>query len=79
MNLLFKPAIAFFSSYLILSFSSTVSHKAEIETPKKIKNSSKIQAAILLDVSNSMDGPDRTGKSATMDDGECNGQSKMQR
>jgi hypothetical protein len=56
MNLLFKPAIAFFSSYLILSFSSTVSHKAEIETPKKIKNSSKIQAAILLDVSNSMDG-----------------------
>ena len=56
MNLLFKPAIAFFSSYLILSFSLPVNHKAEIETAKKIKNSHKIQAAILLDVSNSMDG-----------------------
>jgi hypothetical protein len=56
MNLLFKPAIAFFSSYLVLSFSSLLSHKAEIEASQKIKNSSKIQAAILLDVSNSMDG-----------------------
>jgi len=56
MNLLFKPAIAFFSSYLVLSFSSPVDHKTEIEAPKKIKNSPKIQAAILLDVSNSMDG-----------------------
>jgi len=56
MNLLFKPAIAFFSSYLILSFSSPVSHKTGIETSQKIKNSHKIQAAILLDVSNSMDG-----------------------
>ena len=56
MNLLFKPAIAFFSSYLVLSFSSPVDHKTEIETSKKIKNSPKIQAAILLDVSNSMDG-----------------------
>ena len=56
MNLLFKPAIAFFSSYLVLSFSSPADHKTVIETPKKIKNSSKIQAAILLDVSNSMDG-----------------------
>ena len=56
MNLLFKPAIAFFSSYLILSFSSPVLHQTEAEPPKKIKSSSKIQAAILLDVSNSMDG-----------------------
>lgn len=56
MNLLFKPAIAFFSSYLVLSFSSPINHKTEIETLKKVKNSSKIQAAILLDVSNSMDG-----------------------
>ncbi len=56
MNLLFKPAIAFFSSYLILSFSSPVSKNAEIEIPKKTKSSHKIQAAILLDVSNSMDG-----------------------
>ena len=56
MNLLFKPAIAFFSSYLVLNFSSPADHKKEIETSKKVKNSSKIQAAILLDVSNSMDG-----------------------
>ena len=56
MNLLFKPAIAFFSSYLVLSFSSLTNHKTEIETFQKIKSSPKIQAAILLDVSNSMDG-----------------------
>ena len=56
MNLLFKPAIAFFSSYLVLSFSSPINHRTEIETPKKIKNNPKIQAAILLDVSNSVDG-----------------------
>jgi len=56
MNLLFKPAIALFSSYLVLSFSSPTEHKKEIEAPQKVKNSSKIQAAILLDVSNSMDG-----------------------
>jgi hypothetical protein len=56
MHLLFKPAIAFFSSYLILGFSSPVSHKVETQSPKKMKSSPKIQAAILLDVSNSMDG-----------------------
>ena len=56
MNLLFKPAIAFFSSWLVLSFSSPSDHQSEIETPKEIKVSPKIQAAILLDVSNSMDG-----------------------
>jgi len=56
MNLPFKPAIAFFSSYLVLIFSSPVNNKTEIEAPKKIKNNAKIQAAILLDVSNSMDG-----------------------
>ena len=56
MNLLFKPAIAFVSSCLILSFSSISNHQTEIETPKGIKNKPKIQAAILLDVSNSMDG-----------------------
>jgi len=55
MNLLFKPAIAFVSSWLVLSFSSTVkpiSNEAEAHK----KSSPKIQAAILLDVSNSMDG-----------------------
>ena len=56
MNLLFKPAIAFFSSWLVLSFSSPSTHQTGIETPGKVKNSPKIQAAILLDVSNSMDG-----------------------
>ena len=56
MNLLFKPAIAFFSSYLILGFSSPVIYKVETQSPKKMKSSPKIQAAILLDVSNSMDG-----------------------
>ena len=56
MNLPFKPSIAFFSSYLVLIFSSPVNNKTEIEAPKKIKNNAKIQAAILLDVSNSMDG-----------------------
>ena len=56
MNLLFKPAIAFFSSFFILSFSSPVNHTTEIDPPKEIKNSPKVQAAILLDVSNSMDG-----------------------
>jgi len=56
MNLLFKPAIAFFSSYLVLGFSTPSNHQTGIETHEKIKNSPKIQAAILLDVSNSMDG-----------------------
>jgi len=56
MNLPFKPAIAFFSSYLVLSFSSPSNYQTGIETPEKIKNIPKIQAAILLDVSNSMDG-----------------------
>jgi hypothetical protein len=56
MNLLFKPAIAFFASYLVLGFSSPSNPETSIETPKKIKNGPKIQAAILLDVSNSMDG-----------------------
>src|SRR5688572_28721372 len=56
MNLLFKPAIAFFSSWLILSFFTPSNHETSIEIPKKMKNNPRIQAAILLDVSNSMDG-----------------------
>ena len=56
MNLLFKPAITFFSSYLVLSFSSFSNHETSLETSEKLKNGPKIQAAILLDVSNSMDG-----------------------
>lgn len=55
MNLLLKPAIAFISSWAVFSFSSPVDPiPQDIQTLKKSK--SKIQAAILLDVSNSMDG-----------------------
>ena len=57
MNLLFKPAVAFLSSYLVLSFSSPSNHKTGFsEAQKKLSKAPKIQAAILLDVSNSMDG-----------------------
>jgi len=57
MNLLFKPAVAFLSSYLVLSFSSPSNHETGFsETQKKLTKAPKIQAAILLDVSNSMDG-----------------------
>jgi len=80
MNLLFKPAIAFFSSFLVLSFSSPTNLKTEMETLQKIKNSSKIQAAILLDVSNSMDGLIEQAKAQlwtmvkVMGKAKCNGQ-----
>jgi hypothetical protein len=53
MNLLLKPAVAFVTSWMLLSFSSPSKEKIP-GTPVKTK--SKIQAAILLDVSNSMDG-----------------------
>lgn len=53
MNLLLKPAITFITSWVVLSFSSPLNEKLT-EAPPKTK--SKIQAAILLDVSNSMDG-----------------------
>ena len=57
MNLPFKPIIAFVSTYLILSFSSPSNHETKIAEPAKTLNKApKIQAAILLDVSNSMDG-----------------------
>lgn len=55
MNLLLKPAIAFVTSWVVLSFSSPSNQKLS-ETPLPLKTKSKIQAAILLDVSNSMDG-----------------------
>lgn len=80
MNLLFKPAIALLSSYFVLNFSSPTDHKTEIETPGKIKSSSKIQAAILLDVSNSMDGLIEQAKAQlwtmvnTMGKAKCNGE-----
>ena len=57
MNLPYKPIIAFVSSYLVLSFSSPSNHETTITEPsKKLNDAPKIQAAILLDVSNSMDG-----------------------
>lgn len=55
MKLLFKPTIAFFSSWIVLSFSSPTK-QTSTEIPATRKTQSKIQAAILLDVSNSMDG-----------------------
>ncbi|HET9744790.1 MAG TPA: vWA domain-containing protein [Chitinophagaceae bacterium] len=53
MNLLLKPAVTLVTSWMVLSFSSLPKEKIS-EPPLKMK--SKIQAAILLDVSNSMDG-----------------------
>ena len=55
MNLLFKPAVIFVSSWVVLNFSSPSNEKT-YQAPKPLKTKSKIQAAILLDVSNSMDG-----------------------
>lgn len=55
MNLFLKPAITFVSSWVVLSFSYPGKH-SPAETPAPEKAKSKIQAAILLDVSNSMDG-----------------------
>ena len=80
MNLLFKPAIAFISSYLVLSFSPTPDHERSIETSEKVKSGPRIQAAILLDVSNSMDGLIQQAKTQlwtmvnTMGKAKCNGE-----
>ena len=57
MNLLFKPAAIIFSAYTM--FSSPLSKDATVQVSlphEQIKNNPRIQAAILLDVSNSMDG-----------------------
>lgn len=57
MNLLIKPAAVFFSVYAILSLSFLKNNDAKTSAPlKQVNNNPKIQAAILLDVSNSMDG-----------------------
>ncbi len=80
MNLLFKPAIAFFSSCLVLNFSTPSDHQPEIKTAKQTKSNAKIQAAILLDVSNSMDGLIEQAKAQlwtmvnTMGKAKCNGE-----
>jgi len=79
MNLFLKPAIAFVSSWLVLSFSTPVKQvSTETLVPKKSK--SKIQAAILLDVSNSMDGLIEQAKAqlwnmvSVMGKAKCNGE-----
>ena len=80
MNLLFKPAIAVLTSCLVLNFSPASDHEVSIEIPKDQKSGSKIQAAILLDVSNSMDGLIEQAKAQlwtmvnTMGKAKCNGQ-----
>jgi hypothetical protein len=57
MNLLFKPAAVFFSAYAMLNLSALKNNEVKISDPViQINNNPKIQAAILLDVSNSMDG-----------------------
>jgi len=80
MNLLFKPAAVFFSAYTILSLSTFKNNDTKIpELVKEVSNSSKIQAAILLDVSNSMDGLIEQAKAQlwtmvnTMGKTKCNG------
>ena len=57
MNLLLKPAAVFFSAYTMISFQPLKEDHAPITQPlNQVKNHPRIQAAILLDVSNSMDG-----------------------
>lgn len=55
MNIFAKPALTFIASYLVLSFNSVSKKQSDIINGD-IKPVPKIQAAILLDVSNSMDG-----------------------
>ncbi len=81
MNLPFKPILAFVSSYLILSFSSPSTQETKTAEPlQKSSDAPKIQAAILLDVSNSMDGLIEQAKAqlwnmvSVMGKAKCNGQ-----
>ena len=82
MNLLLKPAVIFFSAYAMLSL--PIQKETELQNPepaKQVFNSDapKIQAAILLDVSNSMDGLIQQAKAQlwtmvnTMGKTKCNG------
>ena len=58
MNLLFKPAALIFSAYTMFSLPVLKDKNAQVSpSHEQIKNNNpRIQAAILLDVSNSMDG-----------------------
>ena len=80
MNLLLKPAAVFFSAYTILSLPDFATKDfPAIEISKPTSNSPRIQAAILLDVSNSMDGLIEQAKAQlwtmvnTMGKTKCNG------
>ena len=80
MNLLLKPAAVFFSAYFMLSV--PVINKEPLTNPVPVQQNTnpKIQAAILLDVSNSMDGLIEQAKAQlwtmvnTMGKTKCNGQ-----
>ena len=56
MNLLLKPAAVFFSAYAMLSLPAIKDESLSRTVAVHVNNNPKIQAAILLDVSNSMDG-----------------------
>lgn len=58
MNLLFKPATVLFSAYTMFALPVSKDNHVQISPPHEqiINNDPRIQAAILLDVSNSMDG-----------------------
>jgi hypothetical protein len=79
MNLLLKPAAVFFSAYAMLSLPVTDDDSISQPLPVQVNNNPKIQAAILLDVSNSMDGLIEQAKAQlwtmvnTMGKTKCNG------
>jgi hypothetical protein len=80
MNLLLKPAAVFFSAYAMLTLTPFQKNESRpMEIIKQKSNSPRIQAAILLDVSNSMDGLIEQAKAQlwtmvnTMGKTKCNG------
>jgi hypothetical protein len=79
MNLLMKPAVVFFSAYAVLSLPAMNTGSTAQPVTIHVKNDPKIQATILLDVSNSMDGLIEQAKAQlwtmvnTMGKTKCNG------
>ena len=79
MNLLLKPVAVFFSAYAMLSFPVMKSESLSQGVTVHVNSNPKIQAAILLDVSNSMDGLIEQAKAQlwtmvnTMGKAKCNG------
>jgi len=78
MNLLLKPAVVFFSAYTMLSLPA-INNRSPLQPAIQVNKNPKIQAAILLDVSNSMDGLIEQAKAQlwtmvnTMGKTKCNG------